>query len=192
MNNSKGNILLFLDDDVELDNFFLEKHVKNFKHKEIDGVAGRIIDRRIKETRTLKVGKFSVLGRVISNWNNSLITETEWMPGGNFSIRKNLFFLVNGFDDKYQGNFLFEDTDFSYRLHKKLNRKFLFDPEAYITHLASDSGGCNTRIDDILKEYWFNRNKLYFMKKNGDPIQIISTYILLFIKSIFYSSIKFL
>ena len=139
----------------------------------------------------MNIGKISIIGRVISNWNNLKIASTEWMPGGNFSIRKNFYLLVNGFDENFEGNFLFEDTDFSYRLHKKINKKFIFDPTASINHLASHSGGCNSRKDDIQKEYWFNRNKMYFIKKNGNIIQIISTYTLLFIKSIYFSLYKF-
>ena len=91
MINSRGNIILFLDDDVEVDQFYLEKYANNFTNEEIAGVSGRIIDPRTKETNTPKVGKISFLGRVISNWNNSRITSTDWMPGGNFAFRKHLF-----------------------------------------------------------------------------------------------------
>ena len=70
---------------------------------------------------------------------------------------------VGGFDTRYGGTALFEETDISLSV-RKLGYRIHYTPDASLTHLGVSTGGC--RIDDInLQAYWYGHNfTLLFMK----------------------------
>jgi GT2 family glycosyltransferase len=90
----------------------------------------------------------------------------EWASGGNSSFRRDLVSRAGGFEEGFEGNAIFEDTDFSYRV-RRLGYDILFEPAAVVTHLAVNSGGCKTRSQTgVDYYYWFIRNKTLFFRRN--------------------------
>ncbi|MHB8134258.1 MAG: glycosyltransferase family 2 protein [Anaerolineaceae bacterium] len=190
--NSKGEILVFIDDDVKLNKDFIKNHLINYENPSIYGVSGRIIENHSRITKKRNIGYITFLGRIINNRNNTIRTYISWLSGCNFSCRRVGFELVGGFDENILGNHLFEDVDFSYRLGRKIDCKLIFDPNAEVLHYASNSGGCSTRENsEEYRNYWFNRNKIYFMRKNGKKLQIISTHVSLSLKSVYLGIFRY-
>lgn len=177
---SKGEIVLFLDDDVLIDSSFIESHVQNFKDPRIGGVSGAVIERDQQPITTNDVGKITFWGRVVGNKHSTVRTQIQWASGGNSSFRRKLILEAGGFDENFGGNAIFEDVDFSFRL-RKLGYQIIFDPDAKIIHLAENSGGCKTRTkDESNYYYWFIRNKTVFFVKNMEwykfPLLIITNF----------------
>ncbi|MBK7179721.1 MAG: glycosyltransferase family 2 protein [Chloroflexi bacterium] len=166
---AKGEIIVFVDDDVEVDKNWLNAHIKNFHDASIGGISGRIIEDNVPIINTTEIGRVTKWGRVIGNRASTARTQIEWASGGNASFRRILVEKVGGFDEAFQGNAIFEDTDFSFRL-RSLGYKIYFDPEAVLIHLAVRQGGCETRTKDRVNYYyWFLHNKTLFFMKNFPP-----------------------
>jgi GT2 family glycosyltransferase len=163
---AKGEIILFIDDDVRLAKDWIRKHLENYADPKVGGVSGRVIEEGRSIVETFNVGRVTRWGRVIGNHSSTIHTFVDWAPGGNSSFRKELIIKADKFDESFEGNAIFEDIDFSFRL-RHLGYRILFDPDAVIWHLRAIQGGCQTRMEDRVNSYyWFLRNKTTFFMKN--------------------------
>lgn len=168
--NAKGEIVLFLDDDVKISqDDFITKHLENYSDKNIRLVAGRVIDDWNQPNKEKEVGKFKYWGlKEITNFDSLKKMEIQHAPGGNFSCYRDDFLEVGGFGEVYVGNAHMEETDFCFRL-KRLGGKFIFEPKAVTHHLHFTSGG--NRRNDIYKfRYWIVRNSTFFYLRNYPKI----------------------
>lgn len=163
---ARGEIVIFVDDDVRVQQNWIRCHARHFADPDIGGVSGKVIEEGIPEVDTGEINRVTKWGRVIGNRSSSLLTEVEWASGGNSSFRHSLISQIDGFDESFAGNALFEDVDFSFRL-RRLGKRIIFDPEAVIWHLSHAQGGCETRAQDRVNYYyWFMHNKTLFFTKN--------------------------
>lgn len=160
-----GRVVLFLDDDVILlRDDFLDVHLRAYDDPEIGGVTGRIVERTVRPNAKTTAAHISPGGRTITNmWG----TERTFLPslkGANMSYRMDAVRRVGGFDRRYTGTALLEDTDYGYRV-AAAGWKLLYDPEAELVHLSAPSGG--VRVEDALRaECWRFRSTAYFQLKH--------------------------
>lgn len=124
--NPEMEFAMFIDDDVELQQDYVEKVIETFERfPEALGVGAAILN-QTKITRKLDL----VLGldardggRVLSNGFNTMrvLAEeegpVEWLSGCSMSFRTSVFKSC-GFDETRQGNSLGEDVDFSMRVRQ--------------------------------------------------------------------------
>lgn len=163
-----GRVVLFLDDDVILlRDDFLDVHVRAYEDPEVGGVTGRIVERTVRPNAKTTSAHLSPGGRTITNmWG----TERTFLPslkGANMSYRMEAVRQVGGFDRRYTGTALLEDTDYGYRV-AAAGWKLLYDPEAELVHLSAPSGG--VRVEDALRaECWRFRSTAYFQLKHRGP-----------------------
>lgn len=95
-NESKGNILFFIDGDMEINKKFLKLVLdKNFNLK-YDFVTGEVVD-------------------VIDGITHKLRTTNKFLPGGIFLINKQLWLLAQGMKTKFKTG---EDLDLGLRISK--------------------------------------------------------------------------
>jgi len=189
---AKGDILLFLDDDVEISaKKFLNFHLENFENKDIAVVAGRVLQNGDRPLNKVKeVGRYKFFGLIgRSDFNADFRSENiDYALAGNQSIRKSVFMSVGGFSKIFKGNAYFEETDFGLRI-KKAGYRIVFDPRAKLKHLQYQSGG-HRRIADIYKlRYWIAYNTLIFYLRNFPHI-LLSIYSLKIIVWAMFSAIK--
>jgi GT2 family glycosyltransferase len=88
----------------------------------------------------------------------------DYAPTCFMLVHKTVFEIVGRMDEKYF--VYYDDTDFIYRAIKKKLR-ILYMPEFEIFHKVSSSTGGNETLFSI---YYLNRNRIYFIKKNMNPI----------------------
>lgn len=140
------DILLFIDDDVWFDQFFITNHYKNYTYSQIDAVAGGISEKGDKSS--LQVGKYNKYSATpIAGFNSPCAQWVDHGKGCNYSIRTKIYLDILGTDENLNfGAALYEETEMFLRL-KKANGKVWFNPEAHLDHLAAPAGGC--RIKDI-------------------------------------------
>jgi len=163
---AKGEIIIFLDDDVEIKNpDFIKYHVANYLNPEIGGVGGRVIDKNIRLNRqqTGLVCRVTKTGRVYPNADSDFKQEINAPRGGNVSYRKKYIEEIGGFDERFIGNAMREETDFSLRIFKN-GHKIIFEPKADLVHLGVGRGG--SRQKDRLDWYFdfFHNETLFFLK----------------------------
>lgn len=173
---AKGEIILFLDDDVLLDPNYIEEIMSiyaNDKDQLIMGVTGSLkyeynpgviaflrffcMD-GTTPGKTLPSG-FGVLVREGAIHN---VMDVQWLAGCNMSYRRDVF-NDNRFDQTLGKYAWGEDKDFSYRLSKKY--RLVATPLAKLTHLKASSGRINREHFGYMEIY----NSYLFFRKNMAP-----------------------
>ncbi len=152
---ANGNILLFMDNDILLENDYIEKGLSkldDFLISKAKGfIAKDIIDMGMEYT--FEHFKQKIKRKATSDY----IFNGRWetFHSDVFFITSELFNKVGGFDEFYKG-WGFEDTDFGYRLNKITRLKTYNYMNFY--HLQHP-------IDVIKNYYSAKRNGEYFFKK---------------------------
>ena len=162
----QGEIVLFLDDDVILlADDFLDVHVGAYTaFPEVGGVTGRIVERSVRPNARDTAAHISPGGRTMTNLWGTERRFIESLKGANMSYRMEAVRRVGGFDRRYTGTALLEDTDYGYRV-AAAGWKLLYEPRAELVHLSAPSGG--VRVEDALRaECARFRSTAYFVRKH--------------------------
>ncbi|AKM82181.1 TPA: glycosyltransferase family 2 protein [Candidatus Berkelbacteria bacterium] len=164
---ANGELLIFVDDDVEIrEKNFIKYHLENYADPEVGLVGGRVLyDFKEKPPIKKEAGKLKFFGlKEITNFNSDERQEIDHAYGCNFSCLRKVYLEVGGFGEIYKGNAHMEETDFSLRV-KRAGYKLVFDPKAILRHVRTSSGG--NRINDIYEfRYWLIHNGAVFYLKN--------------------------
>lgn len=156
---AKGEIILFCDDDLKIENKdLITAHVKNYQDEKIGGVGGRVLMKDDRPTEQIRqVGKFKLFGlRIINNFNANFRSEIDHAFGCNESFLKKAFSKAGGFCTLFGGTAYLEEPDLCLRV-KKLGYKMVFEPEAVLSHLQVSSGGCRVK-NDYQFRFWYLHN----------------------------------
>lgn len=162
---SKGEIIIFIDDDVIPKKGFVKNHLENYKDPEIIAVGGKVIENsNIFNTGGKSLGgKINYYGKSIRNFESDNYGETEWGAGCNFSFRRSLLVHNIKFDISYAGTTLLEEADFFEQI-RRISGKIVYDPKSELTHLRAQMGGCR-EPDRNIREYWrYHNTTLFFLK----------------------------
>jgi GT2 family glycosyltransferase len=165
---ARGEIVLFVDDDVVPDEGFLEAHLTAYADPQVGGVAGRIVEalERPKMWRhTGGVGQVRLWdGRITRHFETTRACDVDFAPGGNMSYRRQILLDIAGFDRRYGGTAHMEEVDVSLRVTAR-GWRIRFEPDASLTHLSLQVGGCR-ELDLARWLYWYGHNYLLFACKN--------------------------
>ena len=161
---AKGEIILFVDDDIKPAQNLISEHVVNYENQNIGGVSGRIEvqDNSMIKDEEGKVGFVTKDGRFIDNYSSKTSCEVMTVHGCNASFRKDFLDKVHGFDENFTGFDIREDSDISFRI-RRLGYKLVFDPHAEVLHLKA-SGGSRDKDRITWYEDFFRNEMLFFMK----------------------------
>ena len=168
---AKGEILLFLDDDVIIDNqTFLKAHLKAYQDIEIPGVAGGVLEERVQQKVRYDRHKWSYqeeTGWLFFPQNYGEPAKIATGRSCNLSVRKSIAIEVGGMDENYSKGANREEADFCMRVYKKYGC-FLFSPEAQLRHIGNATGGIRswTKQARITKAQHHYDGSLYFLFKN--------------------------
>lgn len=170
INEAKGEIVVFIDDDSLVQERWLENLIKPYiDNPKIGAVGGRVIDKtEIKyQTNEQKVGALSREGKQICNFglDTKQIIEVDWITGCNMSFRREALLKTGGFDPGYTGTGSFEEVDMSTRI-RKFGYIILFNPEAAVIHTLAPRIGGIQREGHLRAVFYFHRNFSYFLIKN--------------------------
>ena len=141
---AKGEIVLFLDDDVEPVPNFIDGHLDCYDDTAVWGVGGctllpgrsklSLADLSKRELRNL--GQFH--GHRFDLDSPRVIS---WTPGCNMSFRREKLFEVGGFDEAFYGSAFGEETELCSRICRA-GGILQFAPAAELVHLVNPTGGC--------------------------------------------------
>jgi len=188
---SKGEILLFIDDDVQLEPGYLAAHAKNYQRSDkIGAVAGRVFDR-------MKLADFAPKLEIqqlppeahdpgIAWYHLNLVHTVKPQQvlsarGCNMSYRREIFEQHRiWFDERFRGSAVREESDFCLRL-RKTGLIIWYDPEASLVHLGEETGGCHDISTKSLKyQITFYHNHFLMGLKNLTIAQSIRFFFCLF------------
>jgi len=140
-------LLLFLDDDVEIDDReLLDRHVRHYDDPSVAGVVGRIVnaERRADLPRPAAAG---ALGFLQMNFDHPYAMDVPTAAGANMSFRRELVERLGGFDERYTANAFRWETDFSLRVIRA-GYRIRYDPEARVLHHYGTPGGCDESLNN--------------------------------------------
>ncbi|MEM9805282.1 MAG: hormogonium polysaccharide biosynthesis glycosyltransferase HpsN [Cyanobacteria bacterium P01_D01_bin.56] len=179
-----GDIILFLDDDVELPPGFLAAHAHNYQTRDdIGAVAGRVFDRmKLAESNSAKRIETlppEAMDPGIAWYHIDLVHTVKPQQvltarGCNMSFRRDVF-STHGlrFDERFQGSAVREESDFCLRF-RRTGLKIWYDPEANLIHLGEETGGCHDISTRSLKyQTTFYHNHFLMALKNLTPWQLL-------------------
>lgn len=164
---ARGEIVVMIDDDVIIKRDFIKQHLKYYDDSDVVGVTGQIQQQRKFVNKTMPFIKDEFLQWVsplaFSSKNKK---EAFRLAGGNFSVRKKSALQVGLFDENFIGTAWGEEIDFSLRL-RLLNKKLIYNPDAYIYHLCEKNGGVGNRARfSAFSVYTKSYNLAYLIEKN--------------------------
>lgn len=158
-----GDAVLFLDDDSIPDPDLVKAHAEAYADASVHGVGGRI--RGGYDASAGETGAFRSDGTVLRNFGSDRAGDAEHLPGGNMSFRRGVFDRVGGFDTRFGGSSLGEETDFCLRA-RRAGCRLVFEPRAAVEHLHLPTGGCREpRFDRWL--YWHAHNGMLFALRHA-------------------------
>lgn len=130
---SKGDILIFLDDDMELKPGFIEGHLNAHEKWPNAVVVGRIDSACDQNSiwNDLVDRRFDLMKKHVSRSLEDLPFTCTFT--GNLSVKKNNFNKIGGFDDKTFGYYGGEDFDFGIRA-KAFGIRIVYAEEASALH----------------------------------------------------------
>ncbi len=179
LHEARGELILFLDDDVELQDDYLTSLAAIMRENTgIAGVGGRSMIKepmithpllspllRLFTGRDLTSGE--KIGRVLSNGFTASNFEytikpmsVEWLRGSNMAFRTEVTRRVGLFDENYTGNGLYEDADYGYRC-TLLGYKLLLDPSLKQIHQSEGT----PLYPEENYAYYMSYNQIYFFYK---------------------------
>lgn len=188
---STGEIILFIDDDVQLPDGFLAAHAQNYLERpEVGAVAGRVFDRMklgdSKGDLTIEYLPPQAMDPGIAWYYIDLVHTVKPQQvltarGCNMSFRREIFTQYGlKFDERFRGSAVREESDFCLRL-RQTGYQIWYDPAASLVHLGEETGGCHDISMRSLKyQLTFYHNHFLMGLKNLSPTQALRLYARLF------------
>lgn len=179
---SKGDIILFIDDDVRMQPNYLQNHAKNYLEKpEVGAVAGRVFDRmKLSDSGgslTIETLPPEAMNPGIAWYHIDLVHTVKPQQvlsarGCNMSFRRSVFDQYKlRFDERFRGSAVREESDFCLRF-RKTGYIIWYDPDASLIHLGEETGGCHDiSTRSIQYQITFYHNHFLMGLKNLNPWQ---------------------
>ena len=193
---SQGDILLFIDDDVQLPEGFLMAHARNYipgetaASEKIGAVAGRVFDRmKLSDSGgglTIKNLPPEAQDPGIAWYHLDLVHTIKPQQvisarGCNMSFRREIFEQFGlTFDERFKGSAVREESDFCLRI-RQTGYIIWYDPEAHLIHLGEEAGGCHDMSTrSVQYQITFYHNHFFMGLKNLTPGQCFRFFVKLF------------
>lgn len=194
---AKGDILLFLNNDVKTDPEWLEPLNRQFQNPQVGAVQPKILDAQnpmLFEYAGAAGGYIDRLGYPFCRGRLFDTIEKDdgqydeasdifWASGAALAIRKEIFTKSGGFDSDFE--FHMEEIDLCWRCHK-MGYRVRFEPKSVVYHL----GGGSLQQGNPRKVYYNYRNSLLMLLKNLDRNVVIKIFARLVLDGI--AGIRFL
>ena len=137
---ARGQITIFLDDDVIPEPDLIHEHLKPFSDETVGGVAGRSIEAGFEPAAGINpLALDPESGWWYDHFDHPQRRDVLHAPTKNLSFRTDLIRKVGGFDPAFRLAWR-EDSDLCFRV-RRLGYRIVYHPPATLTHLHATAGG---------------------------------------------------
>jgi GT2 family glycosyltransferase len=157
-------LALFLDDDVQLADGCLDAHRFSFDDPVVGGVVGQIHEASVVWNARRTRNDIDAFGRVRANLEGGERVQVGSLKGCNMSLRRLAVEQVGGFDHRYGGTSLLEESDLSERL-RGVGWLLMYEPTAELVHLSAPAGGVR-QVDHHRTARWRFHNTGRFIARH--------------------------
>ncbi|MBD0336496.1 MAG: glycosyltransferase family 2 protein [Cyanobacteria bacterium Co-bin13] len=185
----QGEIVVFIDDDVDLPHGFFQAHARNYERPEVGAVAGRVFDRmKLADSDGLVIEDLppQAMDPGIAWYHIDLVHTVKpqrvlTARGCNMSFRRELFNTFNlRFDERFHGSAVREESDFCLHI-RQTGLIIWYDPAAHLVHLGEETGGCHDISTRSLSyQLNFYHNHFLMALKNLTALEVVRLAIKLF------------
>lgn len=165
---AKGKYLVFLNNDTQVQKFWLKSLVELMEMQENIGLAGSKLvypNGLVQEAGGIVWKDANVLqygnGRQAGEGELNFLRETDYISGASIIIRKELWDEIGGFDERFAPAY-YEDVDLAFQVREK-GFKVVYQPESEVVHFEGMSSDLE---NEQLRGSKKNR-ELFFKKWEG-------------------------
>lgn len=172
---ARGEIILFVDDDVIPSSSLISWHVSAYTDPSIVGVAGQVLSPDGVTVSTPEVGQLDKFTNVTWNFHSNQRTYADYATGANMSFRRSRIVDAGLVEPAFGGNAYFEDVDLSLRVQYP-GAQIVFEPKASLIHLEAPRGGCGNRKRNPRWHYWYMHNSMLVALRHRDrfnPLDVL-------------------
>ncbi len=133
---ARGDLFLFLDDDVVPSEHLLEAHRQAFaRDGNVVATGGQVL-------QPWNPGPVAHVSDFGHDFNTAYDQPCDILGpiGCNFGIRRTTYFAVGGMDENFSGSTYRNEAEMSYRIFRRTGVKVRFVPEAGLRHLKAEGG----------------------------------------------------
>lgn len=177
---SRGDVVLFLDDDILPTTTLIEEHLKTYDKLSVQAVAGRVEQAHgdpVLKSR-YPIGAYRrFTGKVIPNFHGNRSEYVDLVQGCNMSFLRDALHKIGGFDAGFVGNGFFSETDMALRFRAAGNRIF-FNAQASLKHLQAPRGGCRIQSKSEFNYFWARNGARLFRRHSpriARPLYVLRT-----------------
>lgn len=173
---ARGKILLFLNPDARVEKGFFSKLRKEFAQNSETAIVGPVIYDSQGRGEEWSAGYEMNLWELIRNntgfsrsrkvWSSVVKSEVHWVSGAALAVRKDVFDVLGGFDERFF--MYFEDMDLCRRA-RALGKKVFHCPHISVFHARGGS-----RIEEKnRKQLYYASQDYYFDKYYGRLVAMV-------------------
>jgi GT2 family glycosyltransferase len=167
---AKGDVLLFLDDDVEIPGTdFILQHARAYTDPSVGGVCGRTIELRADIRSKAASRSRPLVYPIICLPSGDASLETQGfvnsVKGGNMSFRADILRAIGGFDERFGFPCIYEETDVALKVCNRGHR-ILFCPQAALHHIGAPSGGQRMHVSNADRRFVAYRDRVLLFANN--------------------------
>jgi GT2 family glycosyltransferase len=173
---ARGTYVIFLNNDVQVSHGWLRALLESFaEHDSVGAVGAKVLfpDGRLQEAGALinpdGTTRFVGLGDDPARPRYNYAREIDYCSGVCLMLRKDLFFQVGGFDERFAPAY-YEDVDLCLRLRAR-GLRVLYNPDAVIVHHLSASANS---IEPSYKLACVTRNKQRILETHLERIELLN------------------
>lgn len=166
---ARGEIVVYVDDDVEPSAGFLLGHVGPYADPAVLGVTGPAPAPGQPLRGRAEIGEevwAALMARKHMRFDVSFAFSAQWAVGCNMSFRRQLIADLGGFDENFVGP-VGDDAEFSHRVRK--TGIIQYAPAAHLVHLKAPSGGLRDSAGEGRYVWQTAFGVNYFWFKIGTP-----------------------
>jgi GT2 family glycosyltransferase len=170
-----GDLLIFIDDDVQIAPDFVARHVEaHHRWAQTDsigstalpvgGISGANLSPRTPTWASVQARLVQYDGEQAVSWNEAW--EVPWLTGSNMSFRGEVLRRAGGFDEHFTGGAWGEDVDISLSV-RALGYRLMMEKELGLWHHQAEGGGGEHRLrDEEAREQERMAAWLYLIRKH--------------------------
>ncbi len=159
---ARAELMIFIDDDVELEPGFLDAYREAFADQSVDAVAGRVVLQGDPvRDHPLAIG---LGGTETGSFNCLIDQDATTAQGCNMAFRKSILLTLGGFDTRFVENDHRDESDLCFRL-RKAGGRIVYRKKAALAHYPAGAGGCRPAGGQAWNKIIKCRNEtLFFLK----------------------------
>lgn len=142
IHHARGEVVLFLDDDVVPAKGLAAAHARNYEDEKIVAVVGQVIQPwQTAEDLQRPKRRSGIWEDLDFPFNSTKRAKVRNCMAGNLSVRRESAIAVGGFDEHFIGAAFRFETEYCRRLSRFTGQQIVFDPLATCRHLKIPTGG---------------------------------------------------